>query len=57
MNRILSLEELADASQSSVEPDDIEIIDIYVEEFGGTRAQAVVRLRRFDFAAFPAGES
>lgn len=29
------------------EPSDIEIIDVYVENFGGTRAQAVARLLAF----------
>lgn len=61
MNKILSLEELAanlgETESTDLEPTDFELIDGYIEHFGGTRAQAVERLRRFDFAAFPAGES
>lgn len=55
--RIQSLEELADESQPDVEPTDQEIIDGFIENFGGTRAQAVSRLRRFDFNAFPMDQS
>jgi hypothetical protein len=56
MGRILSLEELADAIDE-IEPTDLEIIDALVSEFPLTRAQALERLRRFDFAAFPRSES
>lgn len=48
----LSLEELA-ADLDEVEPTDLEIIDALVFEFPLTRTQAIERLRRFDFAAFP----
>lgn len=49
-SQVMSLEELA-ASIGDGDPDitpaDIEIIDVYVENFGGTRAQAVARLLAF----------
>lgn len=34
-------------SGSDVEPSDIELIDCYIEQFGGTREQAHARLLRF----------
>ncbi|HEY4720689.1 MAG TPA: hypothetical protein VII92_02490 [Anaerolineae bacterium] len=35
------------ADDMDVEPTDEEIIDVYVESFGGTRAQAAARMRAF----------
>lgn len=43
----VSLGALTDAADSDTSPTDDEIIDVYVEAFGGTRGQAVARLRAF----------